>query len=743
MRDLRKIAENRAARTDNRPVGAGFETEHQRAKKALVKQIEELDGSNIHMIAAASADGEDGSKKTLRVAAYCRVSTDDLDQAISIALQIKEYKQKIKANPNWKYVGTYVDDGFSGTNTEHRQGFRKLMADAMDGKIDMIITKAVSRFARNLMDCIVWVEALQNHDPPVRVYFEQENLDTMAQTSSIILIVLAMVAQEESHMKSEAILLSLEWRFSRGRFLTPKLFGYDKADVPDGYGGYKKALRINEAEARVVKWMYYSVINGMKLDEMAQILTELAIPTGGRRKDGTLNTHWEAHGISAILRNEKHCGDVLARKYYTESYKTHKQKRNRGKKNKYFQADHHEAIVSRAVWNAVQRILNSRRYGHRGSYLPMRIVTKGALAGYISLNRRWAGFESEDYFRASQIAMGLLDGKLKVDLEKEYLPEAGRRLGALVDDHGISRIDREFTEAEKEVRDELEGRNASEKETEEREEAVRSFQVVSGEMFTRVNEPVLRISRNGLAFSAGCIPKMDCPFIEILFNPVERMMVARPCSEDEPNAVPWRPGDISAIPVAHMLYDTMGWDAEYTYRVPCRTIREPGGTGAVLAFDFDNYIGRAANKKEEVIMARKEAALAEDRREDAKSYFYPPEDDEEPQEIHDMEERFRKAREQNMKIFGEPVFRHEESMRGFENTSGSGKWDMLMEAKPIDIDHRVDEESVENLFLEIMDDPPVLQQTPREDVIDSASTEEVIDVNDEENSVVTDAGEEG
>ena len=235
MRDLKKIAAERAARPKEKPVGASFETEHQRAKRALVKQIDALDGSNIHMI-AANADEGNSEQKVLRVAAYCRVSTDDIDQAISIALQIREYKQKIKSNPNWKYVGTYVDDGFSGTNTEHRQGFQKLMADAMDGKIDLIITKAVSRFARNLMDCIVWIEALQNHDPPVRVYFEQENLDTMAQTSSIILIVLAMVAQEESHMKSEAILLSLEWRFSRGRFLTPRLFGYDAVHVPDGYG---------------------------------------------------------------------------------------------------------------------------------------------------------------------------------------------------------------------------------------------------------------------------------------------------------------------------------------------------------------------------------------------------------------------------------------------------------------------------------------------------------------------------
>ena len=527
MQDLRRIAERRASRPKSKPVGSSFETEHQRAKKAVVKQIEELSGSDIHMIAATTED-ESGQKKILRVASYCRVSTDDVDQAVSIALQIKEYKEKIKSNPNWKYVGTYVDDGFSGTNTEHRQGFQKLMADAMDGKIDLIITKAVSRFARNLMDCIVWVEALQNHDPPVRVYFEQENLDTMAQTSNIILIVLAMVAEEESHMKSEAILLSLEWRFSRGRFLTPRLFGYDLVEVPNGYGSKTKELQVNEAEARVVRWMYYSVINGMSLDEIAEILTELAIPTGGRRKDGTLNTHWTGSGCASILRNEKHCGDVLARKYYTKSYKTHKQKRNNGKKNKYFQADHHKAIVSRSVWNAAQRILNSRRFRNDGTYRPMRIIDHGTLTGYISMNCHWAGYDSEDYYRASQITMGLLNEKL--DLEKAYLPERGHRLRGLVDDHGISKIAREYTKAEQEIKDELEGRKDEEKELQEREDLAKAFQVVSGDMFSRIHDPVVRIGRKEIAFNTSCAAKMGCENVEILFNPVERMMVVRPCN---------------------------------------------------------------------------------------------------------------------------------------------------------------------------------------------------------------------
>ena len=247
MNDVQKAARERAAK-QGKPIGSSFETERQREKRAVFKQIEGSNGANIHKIAATASAPEGDESKPLRVAAYCRVSTDDLDQAVSIALQIAEYKKKIKANENWIYVGTYVDDGFSGTNTDHRQGFQKLMQDAMDGKIDLIITKAVSRFARNLLDCIKWVESLQNHDPPIRVFFEQENLDTMSQTSGIILFVLAMVAEEESHMKSEAILLSLEWRFSRGRFLTPRLFGFDKVEVPDGYGGHKKVLQMVNPE---------------------------------------------------------------------------------------------------------------------------------------------------------------------------------------------------------------------------------------------------------------------------------------------------------------------------------------------------------------------------------------------------------------------------------------------------------------------------------------------------------------
>ena len=709
MNDVRKRAEARAA-TDNRPIGASLETERRREKQAVFRQVENLDGSNIHKIAATVLPPEGDANRPLRVAAYCRVSTDDIDQALSIAMQIKAYKEKIMATPNWKYVGTYVDDGFSGTSTEHRHGFQKLMQDCMDGKIDMVITKAVSRFARNLLDCINWVEKLQNLDPPVRIFFEQESLDTMAQTSGIILFVLAMVAEEESHMKSEAMLLSLEWRFSHGRFLTPRMFGYDKVEVPDGYGGHKKVLQINPAESRVVEWMYSALLSGMSVREIAETLTELAIPTGGRRKDGIYNTHWTDSRVIAILRNEKHCGDVLARKTYTKSFKDHKARKNTGQKNKYYQAGHHDAIVSRTVWNAAQRILNSHRYGHDGVYLPMHIVDSGPLIGYISLNRAWGGFEPDDYYRASQIAMGLIDGKLTADLEKEYLPEAGKRMRGPMDDHGIAQIARQLSTAEQEMKDELEGKKKDEEASRKRTEVVKTFQVISGDMFSRVHDPVVRVSPRELTFNKNCSGKLRhthhslCKTAEILFNPVERMLVVRPCEERFANAYPWDGESHSARSICKLLYEAMGWEEDYSYRIPCQQIDGPQGA-TVLFFDLDNYIGRAINKSDEVIIARKQA----EEKAEGTSYYYPPDDDE-PQEIKDMEERFQQAVETNKKIFGVPAFEHNTNIRGFENkgaSDGDG-WDMMIPARALDIDHRVDEETVSSLLDQVMENPPTI-----------------------------------
>lgn len=709
MDDVRRNAQERAARPSTLPVGSSFESERQKQKAALVRQIDELDGSKIQKISAATERTD--SQKTLRVAAYCRVSTDDIDQAISIELQMRQYKEKIKSNPDWKYAGTYVDNGFSGTNTAHRPGFLKLIEDARAGKIDMIITKAVSRFARNLLDCISYIDELKNLDPPVRVFFEQENLDTGLQTSGIILFVLAMVAEEESHMKSEAMLLSLEWRFSRGRFLTPSLFGYDKIEIPDSYGGKRKMLQINEQQAQVVKWMYASLLNGSTTEEIASVLTELQIPTGGRKKDGTLNTDWTSSGVLNIMRNERYCGDVLARKTYTPNFKDHKSKKNRGKKNKYYQPDHHDAIVTRAVWNAAQRILNSRRYGHEGSYLPMRIIDKGILTGFISMNRSWAGFDAEDYYRASQIAMGLLDEELETDLENEYLPDSGHRIGCMIDDHGISQIARELTEAEQKIKDELNGNNRNEAELQDNAEVIKTFQVVSGDMFSRIYEPVVRIGHRGIFFNPSCTAKMKTDYAELLFNPVERMLIVRPCEVSHPNAIEWDGKSRGASSLCRIIYESMGWDKEYSYRIPCQIMPIPMPDNAVqdiLIFDLDNYIGRAVNKKDEIIIARKQAEMQTVQNEDAKSFYYPPEDDDEPQELMEIAEQVQREFEISKKIFGIPAFKHTSAFRSID---GIGTWEeWLAPARPLDASHRIDAQVIDSLLRDIKENPPELPQ---------------------------------
>ena len=697
MDDVRQAAEERASRSRNVPVGKGFESERRQTKKALVKQLESQDGRNVHMIAAAAETQNE--ERILRVAAYCRVSTDDIDQAISINLQIQQYMKKIKENPNWKYAGCYVDDGFSGTNTDHRQGFRKLMRDAMDGRIDMIITKAVSRFARNLTDCIGWVETLQNHDPPIRVFFEQENLDTMSQTSGIILFVLAMVAQEESHMKSEAILLSLEWRFSRGRFITPRLFGYDKVEVPDGFGGKKKVLSVNKNEARVVRWIYSNLVNGASPEEIAGVLTDLEIPTGGRCKNGMINTRWTPERVASVIRNEKHCGDVLARKTYTPNYKDHKSKKNNGKKNKYFQPDHHEAIVSRSVWNAAQRILNSRKYGHEGIYQPMRIIEQGDLKGYISMSLTWAGLDFDDYYRAAQITMGILDEEYNIDLGSEYLPEGGHRIGGLIDDNGVSRIARELTDAEQKIKRELDGEEPQPDEEVQKAEAAKTFQVVNGNMFSQTHEPVISITTKGITFNKSCTEKLSgVETVELLFNPVLRMIIIRPCEKDIPNFIKWDRKYKSAAPLCKVFYDCMGWDEEHIFRIPCCLVKN--STDKALVFHMDNYIGRIPNHRNEVVIANTEQDTIQ--YDEAKSYYYPPDED---KEIEVIEEKFFRAVEQNKKMFGTPIMRYMSETR-----YPMGEFDIKTKAIPLDSTHTVDEKEIRELFDGIVKDPPKMQE---------------------------------
>ena len=725
------LQENNPVQAD-RPPGGNFESERQKAKSALRSEIDAYDGTGVHKI-SADADKQQ-EERILNVAAYCRVSTDDIEQTISIEMQKKNYREKIRANPKWRYCGLYVDDGFSGTNTFNRPGFQRMMKDALAGKIDMIITKSVSRFARNLVDCISWVRKLKEHDPPIPVLFEQENLNTLDSTSNIILFVLAMVAEEESHMKSEAMLLSLEWRFSRGRFMTPRLLGYDKVDVIEN-GVHKKKLVINEDQAQTVRLMYYMLLNGSTTEEIAETLTDLERETGGRRRcDGRPNTRWTATGVANFMRNERYCGDVLARKTWTPDFHDHKSVKNRNKKNKYYQPAHHDAIITRAQWNAAQRILNSHRYRHTGTYVPMRVIDHGALRGYISINRAWAGYEADEYYRISRIAMGLDEGELRADLENEHLPDAGHRIAGMTDDNGILRISRELSDMEKRMKAQLEGKTPEEYEQENAPPVKKGFQVVGASMFSQAFEPVVRLKHSSISFNATCISKLNtmtanedgpllqrCQYVELLFNPVERMLAVRPCTPEHPNAIRWAKDNgtstqLGAKAFCSILFDMLNWDENFAFRVPA--MLRTRGNEKILFFDLDNYIGHATTAAADTpVDAPPEIIEPEPEEDNLQGFFYAADEDEATEIIEDQEDIERRVQErieQEKRSYGTPAFEHSGGSR-IPMIDDDGEWDIMAEAVVLDIDHTVEAETIEQLQDNMLEALYAPAEDPEED----------------------------
>ena len=217
-------------------------------KRKIRERYKGVDRDALELIPAREivSFNEDTSFK--RVAAYCRVSTDDPNQTSSYELQKNHYEEYIKEHPGWEFVGIYADEGISGTSLAHREEFNRMLEDCYAGKIDLIVTKSISRFARNTVDAISTVRKLARQNPPVGVLFETENLYTLNQTSEMILTVLSAAAQEESHTKSEIMNISIEHRFSRGIFLTPELLGFDKDE--DGN------LVVNREEAETVKVIF-------------------------------------------------------------------------------------------------------------------------------------------------------------------------------------------------------------------------------------------------------------------------------------------------------------------------------------------------------------------------------------------------------------------------------------------------------------------------------------------------------
>lgn len=282
----------------------------------------------------------------LRVAAYCRVSTDREDQANSLASQKTYFSDYIQQHNDWLLVDIYPDEGISGTTTRHREQFNRMIRDAEAGKIDLILTKEVSRFARNTVDTLEYTRRLKRLG--VGVIFTNDNIDTRDNDGELRLTIMASIAQEESRKTSERVKWGQKRRMEAGVvFGNHCIYGFDLT------GG---RLTVKEDEAQVIRHIYHKFLNeGKGTHVIARELYEEGVPPP-RSATGK----WSCVMIRRILRNEKYVGDVLQKKFVTVDYLTHKKVENRGQEEQILLQDHHEAIIDRPTWDAVQTELARR-----------------------------------------------------------------------------------------------------------------------------------------------------------------------------------------------------------------------------------------------------------------------------------------------------------------------------------------------------------------------------------------------
>jgi site-specific DNA recombinase len=298
----------------------------------------------------AAITNKDEEKPKLRVAAYCRVSTDSDEQATSYESQIEHYTSYINGHPDWELAGIYADDGISGTNTKKREEFNRMIDDCMAGHIDMVITKSISRFARNTLDCLKYIRQLKDKNIPV--YFEKENINSMDSKGEVMLTIMASLAQQESQSLSQNVKLGLQYRYQQGEIQVncARFLGYTKDE--------NKHLVIVPEEAEIVKRIYREYLEGASMLKIARGLEADGILNGAGREK------WHTSNINQILRNEKYIGDALLQKTYTVDFLTKKRVKNNGIVPQYYVENSHEAIIPREIFMQVQEELVRRRCVH-------------------------------------------------------------------------------------------------------------------------------------------------------------------------------------------------------------------------------------------------------------------------------------------------------------------------------------------------------------------------------------------
>ena len=285
-------------------------------------------------------------KKKRKVAAYARVSTDHEEQQSSYEAQVDYYTHYIESRSDWEFVAVYADEGITGCNTKKRDGFNRMVEDALSGRIDLIITKSVSRFARNTVDSLTTIRKLKENG--TECYFEKENIWTFDGKGELLITIMSSLAQEESRSISENCTWGQRKRFSDGKVTVPfgRFLGYDR--------GENGNLVVNEEQAKIVRKIYGMFLQGRSPYTIARLLTAEGIPSpGGKQK-------WYGGTVRSILTNEKYKGDALLQKVYTTDFLTKKKKKNTGEVPQYYVEENHEAIIEPETFDMVQDLMAAR-----------------------------------------------------------------------------------------------------------------------------------------------------------------------------------------------------------------------------------------------------------------------------------------------------------------------------------------------------------------------------------------------
>ena len=324
-------------------------------------------------------------KKT-RVAAYCRVSTDQDEQLNSFENQVEYYTRYINSNPNYEMVDIYADEGISGTNVKKRKDFQRMIADCEGKKIDLVIVKSISRFARNTQDCLSYSRKLKNLG--IGIIFEKENINTLDATGELLFTILSSLAQDESRNISENCKWGIRSKFQEGKphINTYKFMGFDKGE--DG------RLIINEKEANLVKRIFREFLEGYNPADIARRLNEEGVPgVSGEPK-------WIKPTIVGMLQQEKYMGDSILQKWVTTDFLNHTLRRNEGQVEQYYVENSHPAIIDKETWTAVQEELERRdiycqnhhlsMYAYRADKNPLNGKIVCARCGHTFARKSWA-----------------------------------------------------------------------------------------------------------------------------------------------------------------------------------------------------------------------------------------------------------------------------------------------------------------------------------------------------------------